>query len=141
MYLATNLKYLREQKGEKQRDLAEFMGITRNAYGFWETGYRTPDLEKVITLADHFCVTVDNLLRKDLRPPRPMYAKNLKYLREKKGFKQKEIGDLIKTKYSVMSKYESGQVDIPLPKIMQLADFFGVTLDQFVKQDLSEEGR
>ncbi|MBR1740265.1 MAG: helix-turn-helix transcriptional regulator [Lachnospiraceae bacterium] len=138
MYLAQNLKFLRERNGEMQKDIAELLSVSKQTASVYEKGEIEPDIEKLIKLADHYETTIDDLLRKDLRPPKPMCARNLKHLREKNGFKQKEIGDLIKTKYSVVSKYESGQVEIPLTKIMQLADFFGISLDQFVKQDLSE---
>lgn len=138
MYLASNLKYLREKKREKQVELAEMLEISRSTYGLWETGDRSPSIENMIALADHFCITVDDLIRKDLRPQKPMCATNLQYLREENGFNQKEIADLIKTKHSIINKYESGMVEIPLIKVIQLAEFFGVTLDQFVKQDLSE---
>jgi len=138
MFLATNIKYLREAKGEMQKDIAELLSVSKQTASVYEKGEIEPDISKLIVIADHFEVSIDDLIRKDLRPPKPMCATNLKYLREKNGFKQKEVGDLIKTKYSVVSKYESGAVEIPLVKIMKLADFFGVTLDQFVKQDLSE---
>lgn len=138
MYLATNLRHLRECRGETQKEVAELLSVSKQTASVYEKGEIEPDISKLIKIADHFEISIDDLLRKDLRPPKPMCARNLKYLREKSGFKQKEIGDLIKTKYSVVSKYESGMVEIHLIKIMQLAEFFGVTLDQFVKQDLSE---
>ena len=98
MYFAQNLKYLRECKGETQKDIAEVLSVSKQTASVYEKGEIEPDIAKLIMLADHFEITIDDLLRKDLRPPKPMCARNLKHLREKNGFKQKEIGDLIKTK-------------------------------------------
>ena len=38
-----------------------------------------------------------------------------------------------------VSKYEKSERAVDVEKLMKLADFFGVTLDQMVKQDLSKE--
>lgn len=66
-------------------------------------------------------------------------AQNLKYLRECNGELQKDIGKLIGVGQKEISNYEKGDREIPVTKLIILADFFGVTLDQMVKQNLSEE--
>ncbi len=83
MYLAQNLKYMRERNGEMQKDIADFLSVSKPTAGRYESGECEPDIRKLIALADHFGVTIDDLLRKDLRQPMPMYARNLKYLRKK----------------------------------------------------------
>lgn len=139
MYLAQNLKYLRERNGETQKDIADLFGVKRTAINKYESGMCEPRLEKLITLADHFGATIDDLIRKDMRPPKPMYASNLKYFREKYGMTQLEIGELLNVKQTTVANYEAGRREMPLEQIMKLADYFGVTLDQFVKQDLLKE--
>lgn len=138
MYLAQNIKYLRERRGEMQKDIADLLSVSKQTASVYEKGEIEPDIEKLIKLADHFEISIDDLLRKDLRPPKPMYAGNLKYLRQKSQLTQSDIGDLLKLGQKEISNYETGEREIPIAKIMLLADFFGVTLDQFVKQDLSE---
>ena len=39
----TNLKALRESKGVSQQTVADYLGITRQAYGNYETGKRQAD--------------------------------------------------------------------------------------------------
>ena len=138
MYLAQNLKYLRKSRGETQEVLAEAIGITRSALSLYEMGEREPCIETVITFVDYFKVSVDDLIRKDLQPPNPKCADNLKYLRKKHGMSQDDIGKLVGISQKGASKYERGASEIPLPKLMILTAYFGVTLDQFVKQDLSQ---
>ncbi len=139
MYLAQNLKYLRERNGELQKDMCELLGVTEATMSKYESGYIEPDIEKLITLAEHFGVTIDDLILKELKPPIPLYASNLKYMRMRYGMLQTDIGKLIGVGQREISNYEKGEREIPITKLIILADFFGVTLDQMVKQDLSNE--
>ena len=144
MYLAQNLKYLRERNGETQKDIAKILACV--GYGYsemtvsrYENGECEPELKKVIMLAEHFGVSIDDLLITDLRPPVPKYADNLRFCRKKYELTQEMIGKLIGVSQKEVSKYEKGEREIPIPKLLILSDYFGVTLDQLVKQDLSEE--
>ena len=138
MYLAQNIKYLREYKGELQKDIADLLGVSISTMSKNESGDYEPDIEKLITLADHFGVTIDDLLRNDLCL-KPMYARNLKHLRKKHGMSQKDVADLLKMGRAAVSLYEIGYREMSIEDLTILADYFGVTLDQMVKQDLSKE--
>lgn len=56
-----NLIQLRKIKHLTQEDLAEKVGVTRQAIAKWEAGDTIPDLEKCKLLADIFDVSLDNL--------------------------------------------------------------------------------
>lgn len=137
MYLAQNLKYLREQKGLSQKDFSADMGLSRATVGNWETGERKPDIEMIIRLAEYFGVTLDDLVLRDLKPPIPKYAGNIRYLRLSHGITQGQMGELLGLKNkSSLSLIEAGESGISVENLEKLADFFGVTLDELVKQDL-----
>ena len=137
MYLAQNLKYLREQKGLSQKDFSADMGLSRATVGNWETGERKPDIEMIIRLAEYFGVTLDDLVLRDLKPPIPKYAGNIRYLRLSHGITQEQMGELLGLKNkSSLSLVEAGKSGISVENLEKLADFFGVTLDELVKQDL-----
>lgn len=138
MYLPQNIKYLREKKGEMQKDIADLLSVSKQTASVYEKGEIEPDIAKLIMLADHFEITIDDLIRKDLRPAKPMCADNLKYLREKYEMSQEEIAYLIETSKSNISKYENGSVRLSVEQLMKISEYFGVTLDQLVKQDLKE---
>jgi len=53
---------LRKEKKLTQSDLAEVLGISRQAYSNYEAGKRQPDNETMLKLAEYFNVTVDYLL-------------------------------------------------------------------------------
>ena len=63
MNLADRLQSLRKAKGISQEELAEHVGVSRQAVSKWESGQSTPDLEKIITMSDFFEVTTDYLLK------------------------------------------------------------------------------
>lgn len=140
MYLAQNLKYLREQRGLSQKDFSEDMGLSRGTVGNWETGERKPDIEMIVRLAEYFSVTLDDLVLRDLKPPIPLYVSNIKFLRKKHEMTQEDTAKFLVVSKASYCKYESGAVDIGIEKLSKLADFFGVTLDQLVKHDLSKQG-
>ncbi|MDU0332570.1 helix-turn-helix transcriptional regulator [Paenibacillus sp. 3LSP] len=66
--LAQRLLYLRQQKKKTQAEMANLLGITRQAYGYYEKGEREPDTESLNKLADFFDVSVDYLLGRTDKP-------------------------------------------------------------------------
>ena len=60
--LKDNLVMLRKLNGYSQEQVAEKIGISRQAYAKWESGATVPDVEKASRLAELYGVTVDGLL-------------------------------------------------------------------------------
>ena len=87
MTLAEKILSLRTQRGMSQDDLAEKLEVSRQSVSKWETAQSTPDLDKIIKLANLFGVTVDELVRDGERPqpPEPPKAKVIYVEREKRG--------------------------------------------------------
>lgn len=56
-----NLIKLRKLNNYTQEDVAEKVGVTRQAIAKWEAGETIPDLEKCRALAELFEVTIDDL--------------------------------------------------------------------------------
>lgn len=140
MHLAQNLKCLREQRGMSQQELAEVLEISRAAVGNWETSNREPDLKTIIRLAVYFGVTLDDLVLRDLKPPVPLYVTNLRFLRIQHEMTQENMADLLgykgKQGYNAI---ETGKTKPNVDDLEKLADFFGVTMDEIIKQDLAKE--
>lgn len=138
MYLAQNLKYLQEQKDINQDELAKFLKTARSTIANWEVGNKEPRLRMLVSIAEYFGVTLDDLVLKDLRPALPLYAINLRYLRNKQGLTQENMAHRIGYKQGY-SAFENGKVKPNVDDLLLLADCFGITLDQLVRQDLSKE--
>lgn len=63
MNLADRIQTLRKTKGISQEELADRLGVSRQAVSKWESEQSIPDLEKVIVMSNFFGVTTDYLLK------------------------------------------------------------------------------
>ena len=63
MNLADRIQALRKGQGISQEELADRLGVSRQAVSKWESEQSTPDVEKIIHLGECFGVTTDYLLR------------------------------------------------------------------------------
>lgn len=59
----SNLKMYRVKAGMTQEDIAEKLGVSRQAVAKWERGESLPDIESCIGLSELFGTTVDMLVR------------------------------------------------------------------------------
>lgn len=60
--LKDNILMLRNVNGYSQEEVAEKIGISRQAYAKWEKGETIPDVERCQKLAELYGVTIDALL-------------------------------------------------------------------------------
>ena len=65
MALQEKIYKLRKSRGMSQEELAERVGVTRQAVSKWEMGTSVPELETLVALAKCFGVTTDYLLSED----------------------------------------------------------------------------
>jgi transcriptional regulator with XRE-family HTH domain len=63
MTIADRIQSLRKAKGMSQEELADAVGVSRQAVSKWESEQATPDLDKVVIMSDVFEVTTDYLLK------------------------------------------------------------------------------
>ncbi|MBQ9009785.1 MAG: helix-turn-helix domain-containing protein [Clostridia bacterium] len=80
--LKENLVMLRKLNGYSQEQIAEKIGISRQAYAKWESGAMVPDIEKAAMLAQVYGITLDSLIKTEsvegvgVIPPAPQ-GKNI----------------------------------------------------------------
>lgn len=60
-----NIKRLRKNKGLKQQEIAELLGVKRNTYSDWENGKTDPSFENLVKLADLLDVSLDWLFGRE----------------------------------------------------------------------------
>lgn len=63
MNIADRIQHLRKVKGISQEELANKIGVSRQAVSKWESEQSSPDIEKIIIMSDYFKVTTDYLLK------------------------------------------------------------------------------
>ena len=61
MSFAEHLLQLRKERGLKQPELVEQLGISLRAYQYYERGEREPALSTLIALADFYDISLDDL--------------------------------------------------------------------------------
>jgi transcriptional regulator with XRE-family HTH domain len=125
-----NFKKIREQKGIKQSDVAQVLGITKQAYSDYELGKREAGYATLIRLADFFGVSVDDLIRSSNLQEH--FFDNVCYFLRCKGLTvtilTNELGIERKTFYNWQDKG-----DLPLSKALQIAKFLDVPLPEILK--------
>lgn len=67
IYIASNLKHLRLLNKKTQDDIAKLCDKKNTAISNWEKGIREPDSIDLAKLSNYFNVSIDDLMKKDLR--------------------------------------------------------------------------
>lgn len=63
MNVSDRIQALRKSRGITQEQLADAVGVSRQAVSKWEAEQASPDLERIVAIAEYFDVTTDYLLR------------------------------------------------------------------------------
>lgn len=62
--LCDNIKRLRKEHGYSQQQIAIKLHVTQGAVSQWENGVTVPAADQLVSLADAFGITVDQLLER-----------------------------------------------------------------------------
>ena len=63
MNIADRIQGLRKTKGLSQEDLADKIGVSRQAVSKWESEQSIPDIDKIIIMSEFFEVSTDYILK------------------------------------------------------------------------------
>ena len=66
--LAAKLTELRQSRGISQKELADYLGITREAYSHYERSTREPNLEAIMKLVNFYGIQVSDLINETTIP-------------------------------------------------------------------------
>lgn len=61
--LSENIIMLRNINGYSQEEVAEKVGVSRQAYAKWERGETVPDVERCLKIAELYGITLDALVK------------------------------------------------------------------------------
>lgn len=68
MALSEKLYELRKKSNLSQEQLAEQLGVSRQAVSKWESGKAVPESETLISISEYFGVTLDYLMKENYSP-------------------------------------------------------------------------
>ena len=66
MTFQQKMQLFRKEKGLSQEQLAEKVGVSRQAVAKWEAGQSYPEVDKLLLLSELFIVTLDRLIKEDV---------------------------------------------------------------------------
>lgn len=147
MSFAQIAKYLRDESGLSQMELSKKLGISAAAIGFLELGKHEPNGSTIIAYSKYFNVSADQLLEieeefnnvvleKNLfnstTEKMGNYGKALKEHRLLRGLTLKEIEKETGINNGNLSRWERGEVLPNIDFCVQLANFYGISLDELV---------
>lgn len=117
------IKKMRQSKGLSQAELAQKVGISKQAVSHYETEKRHPKIEAWQKLADFFEVPVPYLQGFEMQTPN-----RLKELRIKRKLTLDDIETKTGIKRGTYSNYENGNTEPKLEVWQELARFFNVSV-------------
>ncbi len=136
MTLAEKLKSIRKQAGMSQEQLAEKLGVSRQAVTKWETNAGIPDIENVMAISALFDIPMDELLSKEKETKKPtdyLFESITEYdIDEPKRYDMKFGG----AKQFVLSGYKGEKIRIRLVSntLSTLQNDFKVKIDDIRKR-------
>lgn len=66
MNFSDNLKKIRKENNLSQEQLAEMLGVSRQAVSKWESNLAYPEMDKMIQIAKKFNLNIDDLINQDV---------------------------------------------------------------------------
>ena len=135
MTIGEKIRNLRNGKKMSQAELADSLGVSRQAVTKWETDGGTPEIESLVAIAGTFGTSVDALVKDDL----PCFSSFIQYdIESKKDF---EI-ELIPSRKVIVEGHDSEKVRVEMlsDTITSLDSDLKVYIDD-KKHDMSIEMR
>ena len=136
MTFAEKLKSIRKQAGMSQEQLAEKLGVSRQAVTKWETDAGIPDIENIMAISALFDISIDELLSNEKGAKKPkvyLYESIMEYdIDEPKRYDMKFGG----AKEFLLSGYEGEKIRVRLASntLSTLQNDFKVRVDDIRKR-------
>ncbi len=124
MTLGNRIAQLRRQKGLKQEDMAEALGVSPQAVSKWENDMNCPDISLLPDLAKLLEISVDELLSGKAAPVAVLTPE-----------KKKELKDMLLRIVVDTNKGEKVRVNLPMA-LLQYAMESNVELNMFSGNDV-----
>lgn len=103
MDLANNIKIIREEKGLKQVDVANHIGVDKSAYSKIEKGARNISIEELQKMATLFNLSIDQIVNFEGQIPKEVTIEDKSTIEQLKLIQQLEEEDR-KTIFSIIDK-------------------------------------
>ena len=136
--LTLNIKFMREEEGIPQKDIAKKLGVSRSTYSLWELEITPIPLKRLIDLCKIYRCSIDYILKLNKIKNYPnmkmdidynLYPKRLKEIRKEHKYTQDKIAKILNTDNGVISRYESGKTLILTSFLREYSKIFNISSD------------
>lgn len=137
------IKQLRMEKGIKQKDMAEKLGVRISTYSNYENGHREPELDILKNISSILSVSLDDLLGLDggdkISNKEMGIGNNMRAHRKMRGLTAHDVADLLKIPYSTYCDYEKGLKDPSYKVICLYSMALNVPLEDLLVYHYAED--
>lgn len=136
------LKELRLNAQMTQTELGDVLGVTTSAVGMYEKGHRTPDINIITKIADHFGVSTDYLIgRAEYKntESKKAISENLKKLMKLRGINRRQLSDALNIPYTTITSWIKGTAYPRIDKIEIMARYFRVKKSDLIEPQAQKE--
>lgn len=120
MYLAENLRFIRQEKGYSQAEAADKIGIPRTTLGDYERSHTEPNIETLSKIARVYGINIENLISQRLKNIawEDQRSNQLKILAISVDAKEKANIELVRTKAAAgyMDSFQDPEYISELPR-------------------------
>ena len=129
------MKELREEKGLKQKDIAQKMNVTKGSYSMWECGSDTIPLRRLNEFCNIFNVSIDYVVGFSDK----ITGENLKKIRNKKGLTQVQLANELNINQPTWNRYEKSRTLILTVVLVELASKYHYSIDKILGKDKDKD--
>lgn len=132
------MKEIRTYFDNTQKELADYLNVSRSTYAGWENGIDAIQLLKLNDFCNYYKISLDYICglsstkKVDLindKIDKIVLGNNLKNIRIKNGDNQDKTSTIIKVDQSNYSKYELGKILIQTYPLVDFAKHYNVSVD------------
>lgn len=134
----TNIYNYRIEKNISQKEIIEFLNVSKGTYSAWENGQDIIPLKRLVDLCDYLNISVDYALNingyKEYTCSKNGFYKDLlkarlKDIRKENNYTLKTLSLKLNTSPSVLSRYETGKTIILVPFLVAYTKEFNISID------------
>lgn len=135
------LKEIREFEGKTQKEVAEYLHVSRSTYAGYESGKDIIPFSKLNALANYFQTSLDYLVGENSTREKIVKIQNinrkkialaLKQVRDDKHLTQQKLAEKLKTSQSNIHKYEHEKTLITTFYALEFSKQYHYSLDKLV---------
>lgn len=132
------MKDIRTYFDNTQKELADFLKVSRSTYAGWENGIDAIPLLKLNKFCNFYGISLDyicglsNTKKYEIindKIDKEILGNNLKFVRTENNDSQDRTSEIIKVDQSNYSKYELGKILIHTYPLIEFAKYYKVSID------------